>query len=147
MAERQKGHLVVVFIGPQFGRKAFHHRAQIPVREHRPLGLAGGARGVDQDGQITLASRGEPAFELLRVGPIEFLAARLVGREAHHHRIIETLEAFHFKDHDPHQARQPLAYLEHLVELLIVFHEQHTRTGIGAQILHLRGRIGGIDAA
>ena len=42
--------------------------------------------------------------------------------------------------------RQVFAHLQRLVELLIVFHEQHGGARVFAQVLHLFGRVGRVDA-
>ena len=67
-------------------------------------------------------------------------------RQPHDHGIVQAAQAFGVEDHDLAQQGQAIAYLEHLVELLIVLDEQHHRARVFAQVLHLGCGVGRVDA-
>src|SRR3546814_1996878 len=71
MAERQEAQLLVVaLLGQQSGR-ILHLEQQVAMADHRPLGRPGGARGIDQDGEVVRLAQAE----LLRT------EGRMVGSE------------------------------------------------------------------
>jgi hypothetical protein len=119
---------------------------QRAVTVHGALGLAGGARGVDQDGQV-VGTPGRPqALEQAGMRAIVHRAGGAQVLQARHHRVGEVGEALHVEHDDPGQQRQVRAHLERLVELLVVLDEEHARLRVGTQVCHLLGRVGGVDA-
>jgi hypothetical protein len=76
-----------------------------------------------------------------RARPSARSASRLITR-----RVVELAQAFHVEHDDAAQPRQAGAHLERLVELLVVFHEEHGGARVFAQVVHLRGGVGRVDA-
>ncbi|MDT4863862.1 hypothetical protein FQZ97_985880 [compost metagenome] len=113
---------------------------------HRALGFAGGARGVDQDREVAGPAAGHALFQQAGVGAGVFAAQGAQGVEADHLRVVQIAQAFHVEHHDLLQSGQPLAHLQGLVELFVVFHEQHRGARVFAEELHLLSRVGGVDA-
>jgi hypothetical protein len=66
--------------------------------------------------------------------------------ERQHHRVAETVEAFHIEHDDLLQRRATRTAGEDLVELLLVLGEDYLCRGIVDQILNLRRGVGRIDA-
>ena len=129
---------------PHLGQHAF-------VGVHCTLRWSGGARGVDQDGEILEASR------IQHLLPEPFAALHVVcaaGDEVvqgHDHRIAEGGKAFHVVDDDQLELRAARAHHQDLVELFIVFDKDDLAAAVDQQILHLLGGVGrinpGADAA
>jgi hypothetical protein len=113
---------------------------------HRALGLASGARGVDQDRQVFGLAGLDALHQCIGVQRVEFAAQFAQLRQAENTGVVQLVQAFHVEHDDLAQHRQLLAHLERLVELLVVFDEQHRGARVLAQVVHLAGRIGGVDA-
>ena len=58
VARRHRKRRSVVGLQPHAGLEVDHRVRDVQVRQHRALGLAGGARGVQDDGDIVLARAG-----------------------------------------------------------------------------------------
>ncbi len=116
------------------------------MRDHRALGLAGGARGVDQDREVLGLARGQALLPDALVLLVVVGTQRAQRLERHHLGVVEVAQAVHVEDDDLAQLRQALAHFQDLVELLLVLHEHDHRSRIGEQVLGLRRRVGRIDA-
>ena len=116
------------------------------MRVHRPLGLAGRARGVDEDREVFRPAGSDALVELARVAlradPAE-LAKRVEREDA---LILEVAQPLGIEDDDRLQLRQPLAHGECLVQLLVVLDEEDLGARVGAEILDLRRCVGRVDA-
>ena len=146
MAQRQeRDPLVALVLGAGTVQSA-QRMQDVAVAEHRALGLAGGAGGVDQDRQVVGLARVQPLLPELRVARRERAAELAQRLEADHVRIAEFVQPLGVEHDDLAQAGQPRAHLERLVELLLVLDEQDARVRIGREVVHLRGRVGRIDA-
>ena len=67
-------------------------------------------------------------------------------RETHHHRVDVALQPVHVKDNNGLQQRQPRTHFQGFVELLFVFNKENRAARVFAQVVHLRSRVGGVDA-
>ena len=72
-----------------------------------------------------LGARGKPLLERIGVRRIPGRTLGLECLKAGDHRIVEPLKTLHVEHNDARQARQPIANLEHLVELLVIFDKQN----------------------
>ena len=113
---------------------------------HGPLGLAGGAGGVDQDGQVLGLELGHALRHRLRVMGQVVAAQSPQLIQPDHHRVIEAAQALEVEDDDVPEPGQLLAHFQGLVELLVVFDKQHGGSRVLAQVLHLSGGVGRINA-
>ena len=146
MAQGQKTHALVVLVLRHQRVVAARCKHQALVVVHGAFGLAGGARGVNQNGQVLgPAGIGVP---FNRIGMLcEVVAAEFaqVG-EADDIGLFQIAQAFHVKHDNLAQAGQLAAHFKGLVELLVVFHKQDTGGRVCTEVMYLRGCIGGIDA-
>ncbi len=111
----------------------------VEVADHHRLGMAGGARGVDEGGDVVAADRREAGFGLLFA---HFGGARQEIRPGG--SAGDRLGAAH-GDHRA-QKRQALALGFHLGELLAVFDQDDRRFGVVDDVGHLLRRAGLVDA-
>ena len=99
VAQRQKAHPLVALILRHQRVVAAHGEHQTLVQMHGALGLAGGARGVDQDGQVFGFAHLHPLFDctgmLLQVAPPQ--CAQCV--QADDAGVVQLPQALHVK-HD-----------------------------------------------
>jgi hypothetical protein len=142
VAQRQEAHALVVFVLRRRAVEALHRGEQVGVREHRALGLAGGARGVDQDREIVGLARRDAClpFGIGRrpAQPGEAFAAHFAqALEADHLFVVQVAQALHVPDHDAAQERQARAHFQHLVELLVVLDENQHGIRIAGQVFDL----------
>ena len=146
MAKRQEAHALVALILREGRLVRVDSDQNVPVRDHRALGLAGGAGGVHQDGQLVGLARGDALLPQPGVACVVVAAQAPQRVEAHDAGVAQVAQAFHVEHDDSLQPRQPLQHLEHLVELLFVFDEHVTRAGVFEQIRDLCRCVGWIDA-
>jgi len=149
VAERQVRKVAGRGHQPQPVDDAGGHRGDVAVADHRPLGLAGGAGGVDDERGVgeglALQHRLDRRPALAFGGGAE----RLELVEADHQLRCAGAgvgEALPFHDDDPAQPRQPVARLEHLVALLLVLADDDLGVGMLEDVGDLDRRAGGIDA-
>ena len=146
MAQRQEAHGLVALIARNQGVVAAQGVGDGAVRVHRALGFAGGARGIDQNRQIAWPAGCGAALEFARV-LLQVAAAEFAqGVQANDVGVIQPAQAFHVDHHDLAQERQALTHFQGLVELFVVFDKQQACGRVFAQVLHLAGRVGGVDA-
>ena len=106
MAQRQEAHAFVALVLRHDLVVAADRVDQPAVAVHRALGPAGGARGVDEDGQVVGLPAVAALVEQARMCGI-VRAAELAQRiEAHHHRVMEARQALHVEHDDVLQLRQ-----------------------------------------
>ena len=92
---------------------------------HGPLGLAGGAGGVDQDGQVIGPELGHALRQRLPVLDQVVAAQRTQLLQPDDHGVIEAAQALQVEDDDVPQLGQLFAHFQGLVELLVVLDKQH----------------------
>ncbi|MNS90533.1 hypothetical protein D3C72_1245880 [compost metagenome] len=146
VAQRQEAHALVFLVLRDERVVAARGVHQPRVAVHGALGLAGGARGVDQNRQVFGPAGRHAALHRLRVARQVRSAEGAQRVQAHHARVVELAQAFHVEHDHAAQAGQAGAHFERLVELLVVFHEEHRGARVFAQVLHLRGGVGRVDA-
>jgi len=150
VAQGQEAHVLVFLALRDDEVEAAHGMQHVVVRKHRPLGPAGGAGGVDEDGQVfrlaAVDARLPFAFGFGAEARDALAADFAQAPEADHLRVVEVAQAFGLPDDDFSQERQVVARFQYLVELLLVLDEQIDRTGIQRQVLNLGGSVGWIDA-
>ena len=125
MAQRQKQHAFISLVLAQHLVVAPHDVDKRGMAVHRAFGFAGGARGVNQDGQVFRAAAVHTLLEQTGVGCVEGgpLLAQLV--QADHHRVTETGQAFHVHHHNQFQLGQLFTRDQGFVELFFIFNKQH----------------------
>jgi len=116
------------------------------VRDHGALRFPGRARGIDQDGQVVLPARADALLPKAGVACGVIASERTQRVQAHDPRVLQVAQPLHVEHHDPLQARQPFAHLQHLVELLLVLDEHEPRVRVGEEILHLGRGVRRVDA-
>ncbi len=118
----------------------------VPVAQHRPLGGAGGAGGVDEDGEIV--GLGDVHHGLEGAGVLLVVACAELHQlaERHHLGIAEPAEPLEVVDEDLHEGRTAVAHREDLVELLLVLGEEEARAAVVDDVLDLARRVRGVDA-
>ncbi len=147
MAQRQIGQVAGALGQGQTIHDARHHTADVAVGDHRALGLAGGARGVDDEtdvvqglarqhgvDQCQLAAGGTGLFDFGEGGDD---LPRLRRKAA---------QALGFHDHDLAQTRQLVERGEQLVGLLLVFADHDLDVGVAHHVGDFAARAGGVDA-
>ena len=119
----------------------------VAVRQHRALGRAGGAGGVDQQGELVGLGARDQLLPQAGMGRVVLAAERqqLVER-ACTCGSLKSRQALHVEDEDLANVRAALAHLEELVELLVVLDEQEARAAVVQDVLDLLGGVGRIDA-
>ena len=146
VAQRQKAHALVGLVLRHQCVVAPNRVDQPGVQMHGTLGLAGGAGGVHQNGQVLGLDGRHALFQFTcMLCQIDFSQIPQ-GIQADDVGVIQIAQTFHVKHDDFPQARQLVAHLQGLVELLVVFHEQYGGAGVFTQVLHLAGGIGGVNA-
>ena len=114
--------------------------------DHCALGPAGGARGVDKNGDISRFAGFAAGLDQTSVG-LQIVTAdvtQLLQRDDLW--IVELAQAFHVEDHHLADSWQFMAYIKEFVELLVALDEQIDRCRVIAQVLDLWCCIGRIDA-
>ncbi len=146
VAQRQKTHALVFFgLGDQ--RVVAPHRVNQPtVQMHRALGFSGGTRGIHQDRQVVGCDRIGALRNRVGMRRVVFTAELAQTVQADDAGVIQVTQAFHVEHDDLAQQRQARAYFECLVELLVVFDEQYRGARVFAQVMHLVGCVGRINA-
>ena len=91
---------------------------------HRPLGLAGGAGGVDQNRQVLRPASVDPLHQCIGMRRVVLASQRTQALEAEHVGVVQVAQALHVEHHDLLQAWQLPADFQRLVQLFVVFHEQ-----------------------
>ena len=127
--------------------KAPHLEDDVAMGQHRALGRAGRARGVDDDRHVA-------RLAAWRCGPpIRRGCSRACASPSARSSSSDitcgsekVAQALHVEHDDLPQARRALAHGQDLVELLLVLHEQVLGVAVVDEILDLRRRVGRIDA-
>jgi hypothetical protein len=146
VAQRQEAHPLVALVLADDLVVAADRVDDAAVRMHRPLGLAGRARGVDEDRQVVGPAGGGALVEL--AGCV-FARARPSSRRASSESTCGSR-----KSRRPSVSKTTIfssagrrsAHRQDLVELLVVLDEDHPGARVGAQVLDLGGGVGRIDA-
>ena len=113
---------------------------------HGAFGFACGARGVNQNSQIRWLAGSSSLFYGTGVRDQIVSAKFAQAVQAHDARVIQAAQAVHVKYHYFAQTRQLRAHRQGFVQLLVVFNKQDRCIGVLTQVLHLRGRVGGVNA-
>jgi len=145
VTHRQEGEPLVTFAQVQERTAVDDLEEDVAVADHRPLGRAGGPRGVDEDGELVAPHRGDCLLPGERMRRIEGFAAGEKRREALAHRVGEVAQPLHVENDDALERGAPLADLQRLVELLLVLDEEHLAQAVAQQVLDLRRRVGRVD--
>ena len=146
MAQRQKAHALVLVTLRDQGVKTTHRVNQTLVQVHRTFGLASGAGCVNQNSQVFgLAAVHALLYGLQMLGVVG-PAQCAQSVQADDVRVIQAAQTVHIKHHNLTHARELCAHLQRLVELLVIFYKQHAGRRVLAQVMHLAGGIGGVDA-
>ena len=119
---------------------------QVAVADHRALGRAGGARGIDQEGDVLGRRRVDGLLELRRALARQRLAMGEHAGEVGGHRVVQAAQALEVDDDDAPQGRAGVAHRDDLVVLLLILDEQYPHAGVVDDVLHLFGRRGRVDA-
>ena len=112
----------------------------VAVAQHRPLGRAGGAGGVDEDREVVGPRDLDQAIEGVGVLPVVPLAELEQRLEGHHLVVPERVQALHVVDEDLDQLRAAVAHRQDLVELLLVLREEEAGPAVVDDVLHLARR-------
>ena len=145
VTERQEGELLVVGADRDEGVGVAELEDDVAVREHRALGRAGGAGGVDQQGELRRLGACDQLLPQAGMRDIVGAAQRQKLVERHDQRVAEICQAFHVEDEDLGDLRAALAHLYELVELLVVLDEQEARLAVVQDVVDLLGRVGRVD--
>ena len=113
---------------------------------HGALGFAGGAGGVHQNGQVFGLAACSAQLNCPRVLEQIVPPDGAQGVQADDAGIIQVAQTLHVEHHDLAQSWQLGADLQRLVQLFIVLDEQHGGAGVFAEVAHLRGRVGRVNA-
>ena len=100
VAQGQKAHALVSLVSGNQRVVAPHGVDQAVVAVHATLGLAGGARGVDQDGQLFGLAGSAALLEHVGVLLGVLSAQGLQLLQADDHRVVEVAQTLHVKHHD-----------------------------------------------
>lgn len=128
VCERQPQVLHVVRLDQPGRGDRLRHVRPVVVRQAYALGAAGGARGVDEGGQLVLGDRGDPLLDqpgvLLQPGR----PAALQLGEADHP--VVRLDAVRVDDHDMAEVGQLGALRHRFGDLFGVLRDQHPAVGV-----------------
>ena len=100
VAQGQKAHALVTLVSGDQGVEAPHRENQAMVAVHATLGLAGGARGVDQDGQLFGLAGSAALREHVGVLLGMRTAQGLQLLQADDHRVVEVAQTLHVEHHN-----------------------------------------------
>ncbi|MNR03964.1 hypothetical protein D3C85_1198870 [compost metagenome] len=109
------------------------------VRQHHALGLARRARGIEHGRGIVRLDGGDGALEkfgMLR-GVLAALFLELLIRQQH--RIGVMAQAARIVEHHMLEGGALFTHLDHLVDLLLVFHDRDPDLGVLQHVDHLLG--------
>ena len=146
VAEGQEGELLVALVQPGDEVGVAELEQDVAVAQHRPLGGAGGAGGVDQDREVVGPRDLDQAIEGVGVLPVVPLAQLEQRLEGHDLVVAERVQALHVVDEDLDQLRAAVAHRQDLVELLLVLREEEAGPAVVDDVLHLARGVGGVDA-
>ena len=149
MAQRQVGQVHAIAVHRQPLGDARRHAAHIAVAQHRALGLAGGAGGVDHETGVVqplAVQRLVQGSELGRLAPRAFGLDLGVGHDALTLRRRIGAQALGLHHDDAAQERQPVGHLQHLVGLLLVLAHHQLNIRVLQHVAHFLGRAGGVHA-
>ena len=145
MAQRQIGDRAVrLGVERRILRRDRACRGQmLAVADQRALGMARGARGIDDEGRLLRLHLGHPRLEPSEVRIAAALAHLAEGGEL----VVREREQRRLVDHDDvAQRRQPIRQRQDLVDVLLVLGDEHHRAAVAHLVLDLLGRGGRIDA-
>ena len=132
VAQRQKAHALVVVILRHQRVVAMQGVDQATVQVHRPFGLAGRTRGVNEDGQVLRPALSRTLFDGIRM-PRQVLTSQLAqSRQADDAGVVHTAQTFHVKHDNLAQFGQLSAHFQCFVQLLVVFDKQNRGAGVFA---------------
>jgi len=145
VAQRQVGNQLVGVAAAEHAVEAARRRTQAAPGRHRRLRTPGAATGEHAQGGVVEGRRlqgsglaGGVALLGLATHPQHFVEADEAGA-------VVAAQAALVDHHQGLQAGQPLAHLEHLVELLLVLADDHRGLGQRQQVLDLVRRRRGVD--
>ena len=134
---RQVGEQLVAFPEAVERSACLGRPHEIVVTQHRALGPAGGARGVEHDGVVRAAPLGDLGRHQVRRRRQERGAA-LLQRGVGHQALVVAEPARIVVDDDA-KRRHLLLDLQQLVDLLLVFGQRETRAGMLDDVGELLG--------
>jgi hypothetical protein len=118
----------------------------LPWEIMAPLGIAGGPGGVDDHRRVLRRDLRELLVEPARLGDPQRVSLLLEVLVEDHAGVLEAPQPLGVPDHHPLDLglRQDG---QHLLELLLVLHEDHPGLGVVEEVEDLLRRGGGVDAA
>ena len=153
MAERQVTHRLERLVGDPDGFGVdIGCIDQVPMRQHRALGRACRARGVDQDGDIVGRGLRNQAVEgRIRVGVFAGIGLAELAQLLERHQLLLPVlpQALGVDADDGLQRRQAVIVgdrVEHLVGLFLIARDDDPRAGMADDVLQFDPGIGRIDA-
>ena len=146
MAQGQETHAFVVVGLRQTGCRLLCRKHQAAVALHGPFGFASSARGVNQDRKVLRTAHFGALVQQARVFGIEFATQLTQIIQRQDVGIVQTTQAFHVQYHHLAQLGQLVTHFQRLVQLFVVFHKQDGGGRVFAQIMHLAGGVGGVNA-
>ena len=146
VAERQERQLLVAFAKRGDEVRVVELEEDVAVAQHRPLGGAGGAGRVDEDGEIFGLRDLDHPVEGAGMLPVVARAQLEQRGERHDLGVAEVVEPFHVVDDDLHELGTARAHLQDLVELLLVLGEEEAGAAVVDDVLDLPRRIRRVDA-
>ena len=134
VAQRQEGQDLVTRAQRHF-RVVVGLRQKEPVRDHRALGRAGSARGIDQRGDVLAFAGVQVRLERGLNACVAVIGEFKECLPSHDLVMLKAAQAFHVVDNDLFNPRQLVLYQQVFVELFLVLDEQH----LGAAVVELIG--------
>ena len=115
----------------------------LAVGDQRTLGMAGGARRIDDEGGLFRIEPSRLLLQPCKVGLLDrgeqrIVASKLGMRVSEHRGIVEH--------DDPLQCAQAVGKRQNLVDVFLVLRDEHDSAAVTQLVLHLGGRCGRIDA-
>lgn len=146
VTERQEADLLVLGRDGQSQRRSHDRHDDVLVADHRTLGRAGRAGGVDEDRRILRLRLGDLLVEAVGIFLQELAADPVEVVEEDDLLVGEFVQPVTVEDDDLRQSRHLVPHGQKLVELLVILDEQEATVGIVDEILELLGRIGRVNA-
>ena len=148
VTQGQKGQSAVPSLKVQVLRCTGDLKHQIAIGHHRPFGLAGRARGVNQKrgvfGPACVNGRIKARLGLRLLGQRHTAPGECVpGADL---RIRQAAQALQLDHHDVLQLRTLAAHRQGFVQLLLVLHDEHPGATVLQNEGHLLGRGSGVKA-
>ncbi len=137
--DRQIGQHFLGLAEPFALRRAARHDDDVVEAQHHALGLAGGARGVEDDGDVGAAASGDLAGEEAGIEAGEVAPLLLHRRIGVQERIGVMAHAPRIVIEDRLEPGQALAHGDELVDLLLILGDDEAHLGMLEDEFHLGG--------